>query len=62
LSIGRVATIDRALKKDRAALAFKGKSLTKPGDIPKHRIPIRTFYTSAERKLPGFIQIDTAGL
>jgi hypothetical protein len=53
------ATIDRALKKDKAALALKGKSLTKPGDILKHRIPIRTFYTSQERKLPGFIQIDT---
>jgi hypothetical protein len=53
------ATIDRALKKDKAALALKGKSLTKPGEILKHRIPIRTFYTSDERKLPGFIQIDT---
>jgi hypothetical protein len=53
------ATIDRALKKDKAALALKGKSLTKPGHFLKHRIPIRTFYSSQERKLPGFIQIDT---
>jgi hypothetical protein len=53
------ATIDLALKNDRAALALKGKSLTKSADILKHRISIRTFYTSAERKLPGFIQIDT---
>jgi IS30 family transposase len=53
------ATIDRALKKGKAALALKGKSLTKPGDLLKHRIPIRTFYTSEERKVPGFIQIDT---
>ncbi|MDR2796354.1 MAG: hypothetical protein LBB47_06570, partial [Spirochaetaceae bacterium] len=53
------ATIDRALKKDKAALVLKGKSLTKPGDLLKHRVPIRTFYTSQERKLPGFIQIDT---
>jgi hypothetical protein len=53
------ATIDRTLKKDKAALALKGKSLTKPGDLLKHRIPIRTFYSSQERKLPGFIQIDT---
>ena len=44
------------------ALALKGKSLTKPGQLLKHRIPIRTFYTSAERKLPGFIQIATVGL
>jgi hypothetical protein len=53
------STIDRALKKDKAALSLKGKSLTKPGDPLKHRIPIRTFYSSGERKLPGFIQIDT---
>jgi hypothetical protein len=52
------ATIDRALKNDRAALALKGKSLTKSAGLLKHRIPIRTFYTSQERKLPGFIQID----
>jgi hypothetical protein len=44
------ATIDRALK---------GKSLTKSAALLKHRIPIRTFYTSQERKLPGFIQINT---
>jgi hypothetical protein len=49
-------------KKDRAAWAFRGKSLAKPGDILKRRIAMRTFYTPEERKLPGFIQIDTAGL
>jgi hypothetical protein len=54
------AAIDRALKKDRAALALKGKSLAKPGRLLKHRAPISAFYTSDERKLPGFIQIDTA--
>jgi hypothetical protein len=56
------ATIDRALKKDKAALALKGKSLTKPGKFLKHLIPIRTFYTSEERKLPGIIQLDTGRL
>jgi hypothetical protein len=56
------ATIDRVLKKDKAALALKGKCLTKPGHFLKHRIPIRTFYSSVERKLPGFIQIDTGEL
>jgi hypothetical protein len=56
------AAIDRALKKDKAALALKGKSLTKPGKFLKHLIPIRTFYTPEERKLPGFIQIDTGRL
>jgi hypothetical protein len=53
------ATIDRALKKDRDALRLKGKSLTKPKNPLKSRIPIRTFYSNEERKTPGFIQIDT---
>jgi transposase InsO family protein len=53
------ASIDRYLKKDKAALRLKGKSLTKPADSLKSRIPIRTFYTSAERTKPGFWQIDT---
>jgi hypothetical protein len=53
------ATIDRYLKKDRDALRLKGKSLTKPLDSLKSRIPIRTFYSSEERKTPGFWQIDT---
>ena len=53
------ATIDRYLKKDRNALALKGKSLTKPLDPLKSRIPIRTFYASHERKTPGFWQTDT---
>ena len=53
------ASIDRSLKKDKAALRLKGKSLTKPLDSLKSRIPIRTFYTSEERKKPGFWQIDT---
>jgi hypothetical protein len=53
------ATIDRYLKKDRNALRLKGKSLTSPLGSLKSRIPIRTFYTSEERKTPGFWQIDT---
>jgi hypothetical protein len=53
------ATIGRYLKKDKAALKLKGKSLTKPLDSLKSRIPIRTFYTSEERETPGFWQIDT---
>jgi hypothetical protein len=53
------ATIDRYLKKDKDALRTKGKSLTKPIDSLKSRIPIRTFYTSEERKKPGFWQTDT---
>jgi len=53
------ATIDRYLKKDKAALRLKGKSLTKPIDSLKSRIPIRTFYSHQERETPGFWQIDT---
>jgi transposase InsO family protein len=53
------ATIDRYLKKDKQALRLKGKSLTKPLDSLKSRIPVRTFYTGEERKKPGFWQIDT---
>jgi hypothetical protein len=53
------ASIDRYLKKDKQALRLKGKSLTKPLDSLKSRIPIRTFYTTEERKKPGFWQIDT---
>jgi hypothetical protein len=36
----RGETIDRSLKKDKAALALKGKSLTKPGKFLKHLIPV----------------------
>ncbi|GHU56241.1 integrase [Spirochaetia bacterium] len=53
------ATIDRYLKKDKDALRLKGKSCTKPVVALKSRIPLRTFYSSEERKTPGFIQIDT---
>ena len=53
------ATIDRYLKKDKEKLRMKGKSLTKPLDSLKSRTPIRTFYSSEERKKPGFWQIDT---
>jgi hypothetical protein len=53
------SSIDRYLKKDKAALKLKGKSLTKPLDSLKSRIPIRTFYSGEERKIPGFRHIDT---
>jgi hypothetical protein len=48
------ATIDRYLKKDKESLRVKGKSLTKLLCSLKSRIPIRTFYSSGERKKPGF--------
>ena len=53
------ATIDRYLKKDKAELRVKGKSLTKPIKSLKSRIPIRTYYSSEERETSGFWQIDT---
>jgi hypothetical protein len=53
------SSIDRYLKKDKEKMRLKGKSGTKPMDSLKSRIPIRTFYTSEERKKPGFWQIDT---
>ena len=53
------ASIDRYLKKDKQALRLKGKSLTKPLDSLKSRIPIRTFYSQEERKKSGFWQTDT---
>jgi hypothetical protein len=56
------ASIDRYLKKDKESLRPKGKSLTKPIDSLKSRIPIRTFYSSEERKKPVFWQTDTADL
>jgi transposase InsO family protein len=51
--------IDRYLKKNKAILRLKGKSLAKPIDSLKSRIPIRTFYTSDECKNPGLWPIDT---
>ena len=40
-------------------LKVKWKSLTKPLDSLKSRISVRTFYSSQERKTPGFWQTDT---
>ena len=53
------ASIDRYLKKDKADLKLKAKSMTNPMKSLKSRVPIRTFYTSEERKTPGFWQTDT---
>jgi len=52
------ATIDRKLKADKRKLALKGKSLTKPGNLLKKQIPVRTYYADADKK-PGFFEIDT---
>jgi hypothetical protein len=57
LSVGP-STVDRLLKAGRKKLALKGKSGTKPGNLLKKRIPVRTYYADADKK-PGFFKIDT---
>jgi len=54
------ATIDRRLAPDRAKLALRGRSGTKPGSLLKSQIPIRTWadWDDAE---PGFVEIDLVG-
>lgn len=50
------ATADRLLQKARAACP-RGRSLTKPGTLLKHQIPIRTFADWDDAR-PGFLEID----
>ena len=52
------ATIDRALKEDRKKLAPRGISGTKPGNLLKKHIQVRTHYPWDDRK-PGFFEVDT---
>jgi hypothetical protein len=54
------ATIDRRLAADRAKLAVRGRSHTKPGTLLKDSIPMRTWHDWDEAK-PGFIEIDLVG-
>lgn len=54
------STIDRLLKDERKKFELKGRSLTKPGSLLKHQIPIRTFADWDEDK-PGFAEIDLVG-
>lgn len=54
------ATIDRLLAPDRARLALKGRTGTKPGSLLKHQIPIRTFSEWDDAR-PGFVEIDLVG-
>jgi hypothetical protein len=52
------ATIDRALKDDRKQLTGRGISGTKPGNLLKKHISVRTCYPWDDRK-PGFFETDT---
>jgi hypothetical protein len=54
------ATIDRLLAGEKKKQRLKGRSLTKPGTLLKHQIPIRTFSQWDEAK-PGFLEIDMVG-
>jgi hypothetical protein len=56
LSVSR-STIDRLLAVERKKLTLKGRSLTKPGSLLKHQIPIRTFSQWDEER-PGFTEVD----
>jgi hypothetical protein len=51
------ATIDRCLKKARFIRSQHGLSTTKPGNLLKQAIPIRTF-TPWEEEHPGFLEVD----
>ncbi|HZW43898.1 MAG TPA: transposase family protein, partial [Dermatophilaceae bacterium] len=54
------ATMDRRLAADRAKLALKGRSHTKPGSLLKDQIPIRT-WAQWDDAVPGFVEIDLVG-
>lgn len=54
------ATIDRRLAADRAKLAVRGRSHTKPGSLLKDQIPIRT-WAQWDDAVPGFVEIDLVG-
>jgi len=54
------ATADRLLKEEKARYALKRRSLTKPGTLLKHQIPIRTFSDWDDAK-PGFVEVDLVG-
>jgi len=51
------ATIDRLLQKEKRRLNGSSRSLTKPGTLLKHQIPIRTF-ANWDEKRPGFCEMD----
>jgi len=59
LSSMSAATIDRRLAGERAKLALKGRSGTKPGSLLKSQIPIRT-WAQWDDATPGFVEIVSA--
>ena len=51
------ATADRLLAKAKRQSQLRGRSLTRPGSLLKHHIPIRTF-TNWNEQHPGFCEAD----
>ncbi len=54
------ATIDRILAKTKRESRLKGRSLTRPGTLLKHHIPVRTFADWNDVR-PGFCEADLVG-
>ena len=54
------ATMNRRLAGDRAKMALRGRSHTKPGSLLKSQIPIRT-WAQWDDAVPGFVEIDLVG-
>ncbi|MFF2028839.1 DDE-type integrase/transposase/recombinase [Arthrobacter sp. NPDC058192] len=54
------ATIDRRLRPDRAKLAPRGRSHTKPGTLLKDSIRVRT-WAEWDDAVPGFVEVDLVG-
>ena len=54
------ATMDRRLAPQRAKMALRGRSHTKPGSLLKSQIPIRT-WADWDEAVPGFVEIDLVG-
>jgi len=52
--------MDRRLAPDRAKMALRGHSRTKPGSLLKSQIPIRT-WAQCDDAVPGFVEIDLVG-
>lgn len=54
------ATADRLLMSARRAASPRGRTITKPGSLLRHHIPIRTF-ADWDDACPGFFEIDLVG-
>lgn len=52
------ATIDRLLTPIRRKMTIKGRTMTKPGTLLKHQIPVRT-WSDWNENIPGFFEADT---